>query len=119
MILDRGICSIFRRVDIAAHGDMPRYEMALIGQSWYGENDFASSPAWPTEGRRENRTDAKIRILQNRSIRENDIAVLTEAAAWTDIPEETTIYEITRCYHGTDDDGPTEITDLNMEVTEP
>ncbi len=119
MILDSGICTIFRKVDAAMSGEKPKAVYIVIGRSWYGEANFETSPARPTEGRRELRTDARIRVLQNRSIRQNDVVVLREMADWNDGTAGEPVYRVQRAWHGIDDDGPTPITDLSLEVTRP
>ena len=119
MILDSGICSIFRPADVAEPGAMPSLQLTLIGQSWYGELNYESSPTRPTKGRNEQRTDQRIRILQNKAIRQNDVAVLMDVTSESAIPAGAPRYAITRCFHGLDDDGPTLITDLSLEVTRP
>lgn len=119
MNLDKGICSIFRRADGAQPGDMPAWTYSLLYQSWYGEPEFGTSPAWPTEKRRENRTDARIRVLQNRGIKENDVVILRQIDSWTDKTDADKVYTIARAYHGLDDDGPTEISDLTLTEVSP
>lgn len=119
MILDTGICTIFRQTDTAAAGEMPAPRLDFFFKSWYGELNFETSPAYPTEGRRELRTDQRIRIMQNKQIRQNDVAVLLDVHNASEIPEGAEIYRIIRCFHGLDDDGPTPITDLSLEVTRP
>lgn len=119
MILDKGVCSVFRKTDISEPGDKPKWEYQLIYQSWYGEPDFATSPAWPTEHRAENQTDARIRILQFRGIRQHDVVVLREIR-YLPIPCcDMPIYDIERAFHGYDDDGPTLITDLTLREVSP
>ena len=119
MILDRGICTVFRREDNSSAGDMPRGVYSVLHTSWYGELSFETSPVRPTEGRRENRTDARVRVLQCRDVRQNDVAVLRQVADWGQVTAEDTVYRITRAYHGLDDDGPTPVTDLSLEVMQP
>ncbi len=119
MILDKGICTIFRKKDIALSGEMPRPVFVVIGKSWFGEDSFETSPARPTEGRKELRTDAKIRILQDRSIRQNDVVLLREVNDWSERTTDDAVYKIQRAWHGQDDDGPTPITDLSLEVVQP
>ena len=60
-----------------------------------------------------------IKINQNRNIRQNDIVVLADISDFNALPDGTTIYDITRFYHGQDDDRPDLITDINLEVMEP
>ena len=119
MILDAGICSIFRKVDLAMSGEMPRPGFELVGKSWYGELNFETSPARPTEGRKELRTDARVRILQNRGVKQHDVVILRDIADFAERGAEETVYRITRARHGQDDDGPTQVTDLTLEVFEP
>lgn len=92
---------------------MPRYEDEAYWQSWYAELDFATTPARPTDAREEVRTDTRIRILQNRAINNHDRVELENDDG------STTTYEVTRAYHGRDDDSGELITDLNLEVVEP
>ena len=119
MILDRGICTVFQSVNVSSPGDMPRQGYLPIWASWYGELSFETSPARPTEGRKELRTDKRIRILQCDRIRQNDIVILDHISAMEEVAAGTPVYRVNRAYHGIDDDGPTQITDLNLEVTEP
>lgn len=120
MILDSGICTIFRREDVALSGEMPRHSYTVLGRSWYGELSFETSPARPTDGREEHRADNKIRIIQNRAIRDNsDVVILRNLERFEDRTDADEVYLIRRAYHGTDDDSPTEITDLTLEVTRP
>lgn len=113
MILDTGICAIYRATNNAAPGAMPVYEDVLICQSWYGELNFETAPVWPTERREDVRTDARIRILQNRAINNHDVAVLDR---WDG---STARYRVTRAYHGVDGESGEPITDLSLEVMEP
>ncbi len=117
MILDRGICTIFRRINMSLSGEMPKPGYVLYWKSWYGELDFATSDAHPTEGREERKTDARIRIQQNRDLRQHDVVVLQniDRIEQADGP----VYEITRAWHGQDDGSPAEISDLTLEVMEP
>lgn len=119
MILDTGICTVFRETDTSEAGGMPTTGYSLIGSSWYREISYETAPAWPTDGRKEQKADGRIRILQNRGILQNDVVVLAEFSAWKDKPAGATVYRITRAYHGKDDDGPTPISDLTLEVMQP
>lgn len=119
MILDSGVLSVFRKTDVSAPGEKPSPVYTLIGQSWYGELSFATSPSRPTEGRQELKMDARVRILQDRSIRQNDVAVLYALTEFNDHDPALTVYRIIRCYHGQDDSGPTQITDLSLEIIQP
>lgn len=116
MILDTGICTVFRKVHAEAAGYMPSDSWELIGKSWYKELSFETAPDWNTDQRQETRTDQRIRIHQMRMIRKEDRAVLADVAA---IDGETTVYRITRAFHGQDDDSPTLISDLSLEEVSP
>ena len=119
MILDSGICSVFRRNDTAQPGEMPRPSFKLLAQGWYGELSFETSPARPTAGRQELKTDARIRILQCRAIRQNDVVILRELADYVERQEGETVYRITRAYHGEDEKSGDLISDLALEVVAP
>lgn len=120
MILDSGICTVFRKRDLAMTGEKPRPGYEPIGKSWFGEVSFETSPARPTEGRKEQRTDNKIRILQMREIREQrDVVILRDLERFEDRDPDDAVYLITRAWHGQDDNGPTPISDLSLEVTRP
>lgn len=113
MILDRGICEVYRKTDTSGAGYMPAFSDVLIHKGWYGELDFETAPARPTESREEIRTDARVRILQNRGINNHDRVALTPTGGTT------SRFEVTRAYHGTDDESGELITDLTLEVVDP
>lgn len=119
MILDNGICTVFRPQDLALSGEMPRPGYQQITQGWYGELSFETAPARPTEGRRELKTDNRIRILQCRAIKQNDVVVLRQLASFADRAADDAVYRIVRAYHGTDDQTTDLITDLSLEVYQP
>jgi hypothetical protein len=119
MILDSGICTVFRKTDTSAAGSMPTIGYTLIESSWYKELSYETSPEWPTEGRKEQKADGRIRILQNRGILQDDVVVLEHLTKFNDKSANALVYRIIRAYHGKDDDGPTLISDLTLEVTKP
>ena len=118
MILDSGICSVFREYDMSLSGEMPRPGYMLLWKSWYGELSFETSPSRPTEGREELRTDARIRVQQCRDIRQRDIVVLKDTDT-IDPADGLPMYRVTRAYHGQDDHSPALISDLSLEVYKP
>ena len=122
MILETGICSIFRKLDVSGSGDMPKYEYKLLCHRWYGELGFETSPARPTEGREEIQTDARIRILQNRMLLNHDVVVLANVKTLRNViaaDEAVTAYEITRAFHGRDDQAGEMIPDLTLRRMTP
>ena len=119
MILDSGICTVFRKSDTATAGSMPTFTYTPIWASWYGELSYETSPVWQTDGRKELKADGRIRILQNRTIAQNDVVVLEHLESFAARSTGATVYKIIRAYHGTDDDGPTQISDLTLEVIKP
>lgn len=120
MILDTGICTIFRVTDgSSTGGSMPQKTYTMLHQSWYGTPAFETSSVRPTDPRKELETAARIRVLQCRDIKQNDVVVLVNVNALANVPTGTKIYEITRAYHGTDDDGPTLISDLTLREVSP
>lgn len=112
MILDKGICTIYRKTPSVTSGAMPTYTDTKIGEYWYGELNFETAPGRPTPDREEVRTDARIRILQDRSINNHDRVTLAAASG-------VKTYEVTRAYHGRDDESGEPITDLSLEVVQP
>ena len=115
MILDRGVCSIYRKTSTTQPGGKPTWTLAVIHESYYGELAFETSPARPTERREETQTAARIRILQNRGIMNQDVA---ELMPFDGTARKTEKYRIKRAYHGTDEDSGEPITDLTLEIDE-
>lgn len=116
MILDKGYCSIYEVYNTAAPGDMPVDGLTLKFQSWYGELNFESSQS--TAAAHEGVTVSnRIRIVQNRSIDNHHVAVLSTVLP---APDDAPQYNVVRAYHGMDDDNGQLITDLSLErvVTE-
>ena len=114
MILDSGIATVYRKVNVAERGAMPRYNDQQIHCSSYGELSFETSPVSPTERREEIQTDARIRILQNRQITNHDRVMLQSFMA-----EDRGTYEVIRAYHGSDPDSGELITDLSLQRINP
>ena len=113
MNLDTGICTVYHTDDTARAGAQPVLTETPFFESWYGELSFETSPARPTETRKEIRTDARIRILQHRDIREHDRVVLSVYS------RDPVHYEIERAYHGRDDESGELITDLSLRKVIP
>lgn len=119
MILDKGICTVFRKIDVSGPGEKPAFTHTRIYQCWYGELAFETSAARPTDNRRELRTDARVRVLQNLGLKQNDVVVLRAVDTFDQVEPADLVYQITRAYHGQDDDGPTLISDLYLEEVRP
>lgn len=113
MILDKGIATLSHKQNTAAPGGKPLFAPVQYFQSWYGELSFETNPAYPTDRREEVRTDARIRVLQNREISNHDQVDLRPV----DGPAHT--YEVTRAFHGRDDESGELITDLSLVVIAP
>ena len=113
MLLDKGIAIIYRKTNTASAGAKPVWENVEYYRGWYGELNFETSPGRPTPDREEVRTDARIRILQNRTINNHDRVILA------DVLGNAKAYEVTRAYHGRDDESGELITDMSLEVVEP
>ena len=119
MILDSGICTVFHAANLASPGSMPLKVYHPFWASWYGVLAFETSPSRPTEGRKELKTDLRIRVLQSLDIRQDDIVVLANVSGMEEVEPGTPVYSVQRAYHGQDDDGPAAITDLSLEVYQP
>lgn len=118
MILDTGICSVFREGQTEVQsGYMPTPSWTLIGKSWYKELSYSTQPEWATDQRRETKQDQRIRVHQMRHLREQDRVVLADV---DELPADgVTVYSISRAYHGQDDDSPALISDLSLEEVSP
>lgn len=116
MILDDGICTIFRKENVAVRGMMPKIKYEKVSAHWYGELDFATVPSYPTDGREETQIDLRIRILQDRNISNHDALVLANVESVEDV---MIVYEIIRAYHGKDDESGERITDLTLKKVKP
>ncbi len=112
MLLDAGICSVFQESDISAPAKKPVKGYTLLCKSWYGELSFETVPYRATEPREDVKTDARIRILQNRSINNHDTVLLSDSNAVT---SGSAKYTIERAYHGVDDESGELITDLTLK----
>lgn len=113
MLLDTGICTIYHKRNVAGPGEKPTFEDVPYYSGWYGLLSYETTPERPTQPREEVRTDARVRVLQNRQITNHDRAVLRDGRG------DETAYEVTRAYHGIDDDSGEPISDLSLEVVAP
>ena len=118
MILDRGICRVYHKTNNATAGSKPVWKETLFHTSYYGELSFETAPSHPTEYREEINTATRVRILQNRGINNHDLVTLEPFGAES-APAVTQKFEVTRAWHGHDDDSGEEITDLTLEVVNP
>lgn len=109
MLLDKGYCSIYQVTNTALPGDMPVDGLALKYQSWYGELEFSSAPT-DIAAQEGVIVSNKIRILQNRSVTNHDVVVLSTIMP---PPADAPQYNVVRAFHGTEDGEP--ITDLSLE----
>lgn len=113
MILDRGIATIYTQQNAAAPGDKPQYTNVLLTAGYYGELDFATDSAKPTEDRKEVRVDQKIRMLQDRRITAVCVAALADACDI--VPGLTVRYKVVRVWHGMDKDSGQPISDISLQ----
>ena len=116
MILDDGICTVFRKVDSAERGGKPKFRYDQLCKHWYKELEFANVQTWPTESREETQTDARIRILQDRRVDNHDVVVFANTNRAEDVLK---AYEVTRAYHGKDQESGELITDLTLRRVRP
>lgn len=116
MLLKDGLITLYRKTDVSKPGGMPKYEEHAYMQSFYAELQFETRPVYPTEGREERRTDARVRMMQCRGIREDDEASLQSFHGGADSKKR---YKITRAFHGTDDESGAPISDLSLEEVSP
>ncbi len=113
MILDDGICTVFKSTDVAERGNMPVYSHTVYDRGWYKSLDFSSMPKYVTAYAADTIISNKIRVLQNRGISVHDRVALADV----DSTDGHTLYDIIRVYHGIDEDG-IPISDLELEAME-
>lgn len=111
MILDKGFCSVYSVADISEPGKMPVDGLTLKYQSWYGELNFETTP-YQAELQEDVQISARIRIIQNRSVGNHDVVILSNILP---PPNDALQYRIVRAFHGTDDENGQPITDLSLE----
>lgn len=110
MILDKGICTLSRLENAASAGNMPADRLVQIHQSWYAELDFSTDPEYATGHREDVAVSARIRVHQNRAITNLHVAELSAQPGKR--------YEVTRVYHGVDDESGEPISDLSLKAVE-
>ena len=103
MILDSGICKIYRLTNTAGAGNMPNETKALVAELWYGELSYESSPVRNTESQEQVEIATRIRVLRNRSIAEKAIVEIG-----------TESYQVERVYNGVDQESGEQICDLSL-----
>jgi SPP1 family predicted phage head-tail adaptor len=101
MLLDKGICSVFRR---------GTHAFTLLYQFWYGALSFETQSSKDNENTGV-QNSARIRVLQNQEVIQGDLAVLRQTIALADTES---YYIVDRAYHGQDDDNGQPITDLTL-----
>ena len=89
---------------------MPKYEYTVLAKSWYGELDFETVPVNPNGKREDTEASSRIRIYNNHAV-----VVLADVDA---LPKTGVRYDVTRAYHGHDDDNGQPITDLTLKAVE-
>lgn len=115
MILDRGICSVFKLSNVAEPGETPEESLTLKYQSWFGELNFETAPVNPTGMQDDVKVDARIRVHQHRAITGGDVVVFS---ALPMPPADTRRYNVIRAYHGLDDQNGQPISDLSLQEVE-
>lgn len=111
MILDSGICSIFLEVDKSEPGGMPQIGYEMLTAGWYGLLNYETMPKWPTSDREEREVSLRIRVLRDTRINSKCTVILQEIY---EVAGDVERYEVSRAYHGVDDESGEEITDLTL-----
>lgn len=113
MILDSGVATFYHKTNTAGPGEKPIFTNALFFTGYYGELSYETNPRYQTEKREDVRTDARIRVLQNRGIMNRDTCTLEP------VNGNGGYYEVTRVWHGTDDESGELISDISLARTAP
>lgn len=91
MILDAGLCTVYKIENTAEPGEMPVDGLVKITECWFGELSFESSPRQYTESLEQVEIARKIRILQDRRISQKAVVAIGSDQ-----------YQVERVYHGQD-----------------
>lgn len=110
MLLDGGIATIWKPVDVSEPGGMPkvRYTEKYF-QSYYGEKTVGINRYWTAQAH-DSRADILIEIQRNAGISTNDRCQLTPFFD----SAEAAYYKIVQCQHVLDEDN-LPMTDLTLE----
>lgn len=114
MILDAGIYTAFKKVDVSQPGQMPHFEAQRIAAGFFGILEYETAPINPTGEREDTETTVRIRVIQNRAITNHCLIVLEDLE---EMEEGIPALEVTRAYHGNDENGQP-ITDLTLREAE-
>ncbi len=106
MMIDTGLCSIYKIEDTSEAGGMPvlTAKLPALAEVWYGELGFESNPVFETELQESVEISARIRILQDKRVNRQTLLDLADGKR----------YKVERAYHGYDEDSKELITDLNL-----
>lgn len=113
MLLDSGIYTAFSVLNGAKPGEMPKRMYAKKACGWYGVKDFSSSPTYLQNEKKSVTVAVKIRIIMNIHVTNHDVIVLSDVAT---MPEDCTVYEVVRVWHGADEESGLPISDIDLEV---
>lgn len=109
VILDSGTATVKRKINVANPGEKPVFEYVTLKRSRYGVLNYATVAYSPTGQREETSADLRIRVLQDRRIANHDACVLESN-------EGSDTYEVTRAFHGRDDESGELISDLTLQA---
>lgn len=110
MQLDKGFCTVYSKANGAPAGNLPADMLTQKFQSWYGELEFGTTPD-NVGKQQETQVSARIRILQNRAITTEDVAILSDVLP---PPGGAAQYDVIRAFHGKDEESGELITDLSL-----
>ena len=104
MILDSGICKIYKIANTAGPGEMPNENKVKIAERWFGDLDFSSAPTQYTESLEQIEVSRKIRVLRVDEIvmKKTIVEIGVEA------------YMVERVYDGTDKESGERISDISL-----
>lgn len=109
MLLDSGIATIRRSVNVAPAGDKPMYALTDFFESYYGEKTVGINRFYAAKAH-DDRADFLIEIQRNGGIRTSDVCYLSP---FMDAPA-TGVYKIIQVQHVFDEDNLPK-TDLTLE----
>lgn len=92
MILDKGICTLYKVSNSAAAGAMPVQSLTKIADHWFADLEFEAAMFMDTDNSEQILVEKKIRILQNLNVLKGTV-----------IKIDSDYYKVVRVYHGKDE----------------
>lgn len=102
MLLDDGILTIYREIDVSEKGNQPKMELEQLGRAWYKKYGVTITENY-VDTQDNTEVNGKVRIWRVEELDNHNILKLMNGR----------FYSIVRIYQGLDDDG-LKISDITL-----